>query len=177
MGEDVYAIGNPLGELTFTFTGGYVSAKDRSVTMSDGTVMNMLQTDTAINSGNSGGPLFNEYGQVIGIVSAKLSSSSNSEASVEGLGFAIPINDVKDMVTSIIEHGYVTGKPNVGILMKDVPQEAQQYGVPAGSEVLAPAPARPDSRRAILSPLSTAPQCRAARPSKPPSRTVRRAIR
>ena len=118
-------------------TGGYVSAKDRSVTMSDGTVMNMLQTDTAINSGNSGGPLFNEYGQVIGIVSAKLSSSSNSEASVEGLGFAIPINDVKDMVTSIIEHGYVTGKPNVGILMKDVPQEAQQYGVPAGSEVLA----------------------------------------
>ena len=74
---------------------------------------------------------------MIGIVSAKLSSSSNSEASVEGLGFAIPINDVKDMVTSIIEHGYVTGKPNVGILMKDVPQEAQQYGVPAGSEVLA----------------------------------------
>ena len=137
VGEQVVAIGNPLGELTFTFTGGYVSAKDRSVTMSDGTVMNMLQTDTAINSGNSGGPLFNEYGQVIGIVSAKLSSSSNSEASVEGLGFAIPINDVKDMVTSIIEHGYVTGKPNVGILMKDVPQEAQQYGVPAGSEVLA----------------------------------------
>ena len=121
VGQSVYAIGNPLGELTFTFTGGYVSAKDRSVTMSDGTVMNMLQTDTAINSGNSGGPLFNEYGQVIGIVSAKLSSSSNSEASVEGLGFAIPINDVKDMVTSIIEHGYVTGKPNVGILMKDVP--------------------------------------------------------
>lgn len=137
VGDQVYAIGNPLGELTFTFTGGYVSAKDRSVTMSDGTVMNMLQTDTAINSGNSGGPLFNEYGQVIGIVSAKLSSSSNSEASVEGLGFAIPINDVKDMVTSIIEHGYVTGKPNVGILMKDVPQEAQQYGVPVGSEVLA----------------------------------------
>ncbi len=56
VGEDVYAIGNPLGELTFTLTGGYVSAKDRSVTMSDGTVMNMLQTDTAINSGNSGGP-------------------------------------------------------------------------------------------------------------------------
>ena len=93
VGENVYAIGNPLGELTFTFTGGYVSAKDRSVTMSDGTVMNMIQTDTAINSGNSGGPLFDKYGQVVGIVSAKLSSSSNSEASVEGLGFAIPIND------------------------------------------------------------------------------------
>ena len=137
VGENVYAIGNPLGELTFTFTGGYVSAKDRSVTMSDGTVMNMLQTDTAINSGNSGGPLFNEYGQVIGIVSAKLSSSSSSEASVEGLGFAIPINDVRDMITSIIENGYVTGKPSMGILLDDVPQAAQQYGVPAGAEVLA----------------------------------------
>ena len=137
VGEEVYAIGNPLGELTFTFTGGYVSAKDRSVTMSDGTVMNMLQTDTAINSGNSGGPLFNEYGQVIGIVSAKLSSSSSSEASVEGLGFAIPINDVRDMLTSIIENGYVTGKPSMGILLDDVPAAAQQYGVPAGAEVLA----------------------------------------
>ena len=137
VGENVYAIGNPLGELTFTFTGGYVSAKDRSVTMSDGTVMNMLQTDTAINNGNSGGPLFNEYGQVIGIVSAKLSSTSSSEASVEGLGFAIPINDVRDMITSIIENGYVTGKPSMGILLDDVPQAAQQYGVPAGAEVLA----------------------------------------
>ena len=137
VGENVYAIGNPLGELTFTFTGGYVSAKDRSVTMSDGTVMNMIQTDTAINSGNSGGPLFDKYGQVVGIVSAKLSSSSSSEASVEGLGFAIPINDVKDMVTSIMENGYVTGKPNVGILMSDVDESAQRYGVPAGSEVLA----------------------------------------
>ena len=138
VGEEVYAIGNPLGELTFTFTGGYVSAKDRSVTMSDGTVMNMLQTDTAINNGNSGGPLFNEYGQVIGIVSAKLSSSgSSSEATVEGLGFAIPINDVHDMVVSIMEHGYVTGKPNVGIIMSNVPEAAQQYGVPAGAEVQA----------------------------------------
>ena len=137
VGENVYAIGNPLGELTFTFTGGYVSAKDRSVTMSDGTVMNMLQTDTAINSGNSGGPLFNEYGEVIGIVSAKLSSSSSSEATVEGLGFAIPINDVKDMVISIMEHGYVTGKPNVGVLLDNVSQEAQRYGVPAGAEIMA----------------------------------------
>ena len=138
VGQEVYAIGNPLGELTFTFTGGYVSAKDRSVTMSDGTVMNMLQTDTAINNGNSGGPLFNEYGQVIGIVSAKLSSSgSSSEATVEGLGFAIPINDVHDMVVSIMEHGYVTGKPNVGIIMSNVPEAAQQYGVPAGAEVQA----------------------------------------
>lgn len=138
VGENVYAIGNPLGELTFTFTGGYVSSKDRAVTMSDGTVINMIQTDTAINSGNSGGPLFDKYGQVVGIVSAKLSSSgSRSEASVEGLGFAIPINDVKDMVTSIMENGYVTGKPNVGVLISAVDESVQRYGVPAGVEIMA----------------------------------------
>lgn len=138
VGENVYAIGNPLGELTFTFTGGYVSSKDRAVTMSDGTVINMIQTDTAINSGNSGGPLFDKYGQVVGIVSAKLSSSgSSSEASVEGLGFAIPINDVKDMVTSIMENGYVTGKPNVGVLISAVDESVQRYGVPAGVEIMA----------------------------------------
>ena len=136
VGENVYAIGNPLGELTFTFTGGYVSAKDRSITMSDGTIMNMIQTDAAINSGNSGGPLFDQYGQVVGIVSAKYSGSSSSEATIEGIGFAIPINDVADMVTSIIENGYVTGKPNVGILMNDVSSEAvQRYGVPAGAYI------------------------------------------
>lgn len=117
VGENVYAIGNPLGELTFTLTGGLVSAKDRSVTTSDGTVMNMIQTDTAINSGNSGGPLFDQYGQVIGIVSAKLSGSGSQTSSVEGLGFAIPLNDVRDMVTSIIQNGYVAGKPNLGIIM------------------------------------------------------------
>ena len=135
VGEQVCAIGNPLGELTFTFTSGYVSAKDRSITMESGEIMNMLQTDTAINSGNSGGPLFNMYGQVIGITTAKYSSSSSSSASVEGIGFAIPINDVKDMVKDIIEKGYVTGKPNVGILMNDVSTDAQRYGIPAGAYV------------------------------------------
>ena len=137
VGEPVYAIGNPLGELTFTFTGGYVSAKDRSITMSDGTIMNMIQTDAAINSGNSGGPLFDQYGQAIGIVSAKYSGSSGSSASIEGIGFAIPINDVADMVTSIIENGYVTGKPNVGVLMDDVDSNVQRYGIPAGAEIKA----------------------------------------
>ena len=136
VGEDVYAIGNPLGELTFTFTGGYVSAKDRSVTMSDGTVMNMLQTDTAINSGNSGGPLFNSHGEVIGIVSAKYSSSaSSSSASVEGLGFAIPMDDVADMVSELVTNGYVTGKPLMGISVGDVAEDVQAYGVPAGAAV------------------------------------------
>ena len=138
VGDPVVAIGNPLGELTFSLTSGAVSALNREVTLSSNVTMDLIQTDCAINSGNSGGALFNLYGEVIGITNAKYSSSgSSSEASIDNIGFAIPINDVKDMVTSIIEHGYVTGKPNVGILMKDVPQEAQQYGVPAGSEVLA----------------------------------------
>jgi len=137
VGELVIAVGNPLGELTFTCTVGYVSAKDRSVTMSDGTVMNMLQTDAAINSGNSGGPLFDLNGNVIGIVSAKYSSSGTSSTSVEGIGFAIPISDVTDMLSDIIEYGYVTGKPNVGILMNDVPSSVSQYGVPAGADVKA----------------------------------------
>ena len=137
VGEQVAAIGNPLGELTYTLTAGYVSAKDRSITMENGEIMNMIQTDTAINSGNSGGPLFNMYGQVVGITSAKYSSSaSSSNASIEGIGFAIPINDVKDMVKSIMENGYVTGKPNVGILMNDVSSDAtQRYGIPAGAYV------------------------------------------
>ena len=133
VGEQAVAIGNPLGELTFS-----ISAKDRSITMSDGTVMNMLQTNMAINAGNSGGPMFDMYGQVVGIISAKLSSSSSSssEASIEGLGFAIPINDVKDMVQSIIENGYVTGKPYMGITVTTIPESvAKQYGLTQGALV------------------------------------------
>ncbi len=136
VGDQVFAIGNPLGELTYSLTGGYVSALNRSVTMSDGRRMNYIQTDTAINSGNSGGPLFNIYGQVVGIVSAKLSSGGNSSAaSVEGLGFAIPMNDVRGMITDIMEHGYVTGKPYMGIVGSSVSGEAQRYGTPAGAYV------------------------------------------
>ena len=136
VGEPVYTIGNPLGELTWSLTDGLISAKDRTVTTSEGETMNMLQTNTAINSGNSGGPLFNAYGEVIGITSAKLSNnSSSSEATIEGLGFAIPINDVKDIITDLIEHGYVTGRPNLGILTTDVSSAATRYGVPAGSFV------------------------------------------
>ena len=137
VGEQVCAIGNPLGELTFTFTSGYVSARDRSITMENGEMMNMLQTDTAINSGNSGGPLFNMYGEVIGITTAKYSaSSSSSGASIEGIGFAIPINDVKVMVKDLMEKGYVTGKPSLGILMNDVSSEATyRYGIPQGAYI------------------------------------------
>lgn len=136
VGEQVVAIGNPLGELTFSMTSGIVSAKDRSITMENGNVMNMIQTDTAINNGNSGGPLFDMYGQVIGITSAKLSGSSSSQATIEGLGFAIPINDIKDMVTDIMENGYVTGKPYMGVTVSTVPESiSQRYGMSQGALV------------------------------------------
>lgn len=138
VGQAVTAIGNPLGELTFSQTAGIISAKDRTVTLSGGTEINMLQTDCTINSGNSGGPLFNSYGEVIGITSAKYSNNgSYSEATIEGIGFAIPINDVIDIIQDLIEHGYVTGKPSVGIIQTNVTTEVQRYGIPAGAEVLA----------------------------------------
>ena len=138
VGQTVTAIGNPLGELTFSQSAGIISAKDRTITLSGGTKINMLQTDCTINSGNSGGPLFNLYGEVVGITSAKYSNNgSYSEATIEGIGFAIPMNDVSQIIRDLIEHGYVTGKPNVGILLDDVDEVVQRYGIPAGSEVLA----------------------------------------
>lgn len=141
VGEQVLTIGNPLGELTFTETAGIVSALDRTITMSDGRQINMIQTDCAINSGNSGGPLFNLHGEVIGIVSAKYSGSGySSSASVEGLGFAIPVDDVAEMVSSLVTDGYVTGKPFLGVGLNDVDQSAQSYGVPAGAVVTVAAP-------------------------------------
>lgn len=114
VGDDIAVIGNPLGELTFSMSEGIVSTTDRLINV-DGTPFNMIQVTAAVNSGNSGGPLFNMYGEVVGIVSAKLSSSSNSEASVEGLGFAIPINDVVSMIEDIMTNGYITDKPSLGI--------------------------------------------------------------
>ena len=107
-------IGNPLGELTFSMSEGIVSMTNRLINV-DGTPFNMIQITAAVNSGNSGGPLFNMYGEVVGIVSAKLSSSSSSNASVEGLGFAIPINDVVSMIEDIMTNGYVTNKPYLAI--------------------------------------------------------------
>ena len=105
VGDRVLAIGNPLGELTFSMSGGMVSSVNRTINVS-GTPFNMIQTDTSINPGNSGGPLFNQYGEVVGIVSAKYSSYAN--AAVEGLGFAIPINDVQAMIDDIMTNGFVT---------------------------------------------------------------------
>lgn len=136
VGDPVVAIGNPLGELTFSLTSGAVSAKDRLVTMSSGATMNLIQTDCAINSGNSGGALFNLYGEVIGITNAKYSSSSASEASIDNIGFAIPIKDVQMMVVSMIENGYYA-KPYIGVSVSDVSAETQSYGLPQGASVRA----------------------------------------
>ncbi len=113
VGDHVLAIGNPLGELTFSMSGGMVSCVDRAINV-DGTPFNMIQTDASINPGNSGGPLFNQYGEVVGIVSAKYSQSSNG-TTVEGLGFAIPMNDVFSMVKDIMTNGYVTNRAWLGI--------------------------------------------------------------
>ena len=112
VGDHVLAVGNPLGELTFSMSGGMVSCVNRAINV-DGTPFNMIQTDASINPGNSGGPLFNQYGEVVGIVSAKYSSYSSE--SVEGLGFAIPINDVIARIQDIMTNGYVTNKPYLGI--------------------------------------------------------------
>ncbi|MCD8107110.1 MAG: trypsin-like peptidase domain-containing protein [Oscillospiraceae bacterium] len=120
VGDSVVAIGNPLGELTFSLTAGVVSALNRSVTLSNDVTMELIQTDCAINSGNSGGALFNMYGEVVGITNAKYSSSSSSsEASIDNIGFAIPINTVKEIVYSIIETGTYE-KSYIGVTVTDV---------------------------------------------------------
>ena len=124
VGDEVIAIGNPLGELTFSMTKGYVSALNRSVQLSKNNSMKLIQTDCAINSGNSGGALFNMKGEVVGITNAKYSSSStSSSASIEGIGFAIPINTVGDIVASIIENGYIL-KPYIGISVQTLSSDA-----------------------------------------------------
>ena len=134
VGDSVLAIGNPLGELTFSLTAGTISAKDRDITMSGGSTMRLMQTDCAINSGNSGGALFNMYGEVIGITNAKYSSNSASEASIDNIGFAIPINKARSIAESIIEKGYVS-KPYIGVSATTVSTETQSYGLPQGAAV------------------------------------------
>ncbi|MBQ2772792.1 MAG: trypsin-like peptidase domain-containing protein [Clostridia bacterium] len=113
-GEDVFAIGNPLGELGGTVTEGIISALEREVEMSDGTVMTLLQTSAAINSGNSGGGLFNMAGELIGVVNAKYSASG-----VEGLGFAIPVDTAILSINDLLDHGYIPGVPAIGATIVD----------------------------------------------------------
>ncbi len=123
VGDEVAAIGNPLGELTFSLTKGVVSALNRSVTIENKN-MTLIQTDTAINSGNSGGALFNMYGEVVGITNARVAGtgSSVSSSSVDNLGFAIPIDTVKSIINSLTSDGYVK-KPYIGIASTNVSEE------------------------------------------------------
>lgn len=119
-GEYAYALGSPGGvQFANTITGGRISAINRDVTIND-RVMTLIQTDASINPGNSGGALINKYGQVVGITSAKLSGNAFSAASIEGMGFAIPINTAKEIVDELIANGYVTGRPSIGISGYDV---------------------------------------------------------
>ena len=135
VGEEVLAIGNPLGELTFSLTKGIVSALNRDVTIESGISMKLIQTDCAINSGNSGGALFNTKGEVIGITNAKYSSSS-SGTSVDNIGFAIPINTLVKIYNSIIENGYIL-KPYIGISGQDVSEDVKQItGLTGGARVV-----------------------------------------
>lgn len=149
VGDPVVAIGNPLGELTFSLTSGAVSALEREITLSSSLTMNLIQTDCAINSGNSGGALFNLYGEVVGITNAKYSGSgSSSEASIDNIGFAIPINQVRSIVESIIENGYIV-KPYIGVSVKDVSDEMQSYGLPQGAVVYSVTEGGPASKAGL----------------------------
>ncbi len=137
VGEQVAAIGNPLGELTYSMTVGYISALDRQINAS-GSPINMLQTDVAINSGNSGGPIFDMYGNVVAVASAKYSGKTASGAYIEGLSFAIPAEDVLVILNELKQHGYVTGKPYLGVSVRDLDASVSQiYGLPVGAFVVA----------------------------------------
>ena len=133
VGDEICAVGNPLGELEFTSTFGRVSALDRLITTEEsGSAINMFQIDAAVNSGNSGGPVYNTKGEVIGIVTAKYSSTG-----VEGLGFAIPINDAASIANDLITKGYVSGKAHMGVRIDQRYTSAysQYYNMPEGAYV------------------------------------------
>ena len=132
VGELAIAIGNPLGqELAGTVTVGVISAVNRSITMDDGSVMTLIQTDAAINPGNSGGALVNAYGEIIGINSMKFSGNN-----VEGIGFAIPMDIAKPILTELMTNGYVTGRPLIGISLREItPEIAAINDIPAGVQV------------------------------------------
>ena len=122
VGQTIYAVGNPLGELTYTMTSGIVSALDRHITTDVNVTMNMFQIDAAVNNGNSGGPVFNVYGQVIGVVTAKYTLYG-----MEGLGFAIPADDACRIASDLVEKGYVAGKAYLGLTLASVSPSAARY--------------------------------------------------
>ena len=149
VGDTVVAIGDPLGiKFRGTMTDGIVSAINRDMTVS-GRTMTLIQTNAALNSGNSGGPLINSYGQVVGINTMKIGAFSDF-AGVEGLGFAIPSTVVKDVVEQIISQGYVSGRPTLGISGDSVDTFYQYYyRLPAGLYITAVEPGTPAYRAGI----------------------------
>lgn len=131
VGQIIYAVGNPLGELNYSMTSGIVSATNRTITTESNVAMNVFQIDAAVNSGNSGGPVYNSLGQVIGIVSAKYSSTG-----VEGIGFAIPISEAAHIANQILEFGYVTDRAYLGITTSTVTSAiAETYDMVEGAYV------------------------------------------
>ena len=145
VGQTIYAVGNPFGELVYTMTDGIVSAIDRVVSV-EGKSINAFQFSAAVNSGNSGGPVYDTNGEVIGIVTAK--SMRNA---VEGIGFAIPINDAIGIAAELIEHGYITGKPLIGITVESVSRaHAEFYGFVEGAYVRSVSPDSAAEKAGIL---------------------------
>lgn len=133
MGETVYAVGNPLGELAYSMSTGTISGLDRVITTEESVEgINMFQIDAAVNPGNSGGPVYNSRGGVVGIVTAK-SGATNAE----GLGFAIPINDAESIADDLMTKGYVTGKAYMGVRLDERYNSmyAQYYNMPLGAYV------------------------------------------
>ncbi|MEA4824339.1 MAG: trypsin-like peptidase domain-containing protein [Clostridiaceae bacterium] len=126
IGDPANVIGNPLGKLSGTLTVGVISGLDREITMSDGTTMNLIQMDASVNPGNSGGGVFNSAGELVGITVAKTSATE-----VEGIGYAIPINDVLPILDELMAHGYVTGRPALGISVIEITDQftAMMYRV------------------------------------------------
>ena len=127
VGDSVVAIGDPLGvQLRGTMTDGIISAINRDLTVDD-RKMTLIQTNAALNNGNSGGPLINCYGQVIGINTVKMSSYYSASATVEGIGFAIPVAIAKPIVDELIENGFVSGRPAIGISGETLPRSLRMY--------------------------------------------------
>lgn len=150
VGDEVVAIGDPLGvELRGTMTDGIISAINRDMSM-DGRTMTLVQTNAALNSGNSGGPLINRYGMVIGINTMKISAFTD-EAGVEGLGFAIPSSTVKEIVDQLIENGYVSGRPTLGITCEELSSMYRHYyRLPNGLYINAVAKGSPAAAAGIV---------------------------
>ena len=150
VGDVVVAIGDPLGaELRGTMTDGIISAINRDLVV-NGRSMTLMQTNAALNNGNSGGPLINVYGQVIGINTMKMSSYYSS-ASVEGLGFAIPISTAKPIIDELIENGYVSGRPSIGIKGMELPVAVRAYyQLPSGVYVEWVDPGSDASRKGLM---------------------------